>query len=249
MQKKQTTRITVNINYNLENYYLQDLLHSSIHRISICRKQLLIIIVYRNIQLDPVSTHEAAKLPFEQHALVLFSSEDNSKATTKYVNEALRRGQLTVYAPVNTDNNNNASHTSKVESEIIKYEDNVNRGNLLTLDIRSFYNFLLSGDQQPFEELRVLLEEAIRERIASDKNDEITFVSGIAGTLAANQKFDESINAEKWWQKTHSEWLQKGLKVTMICSHPSTIFDKNQFIHYKQTISSLHDITLDPVSR
>ena len=205
--------------------------------------------MYPIIQLDPSSTYDAAKLPFEQHALVLFSPEDNNTATRKYVNEALRRGQLTVYVPVNADNNNNTSQTSKIESEIIDYEDNMNRGNLLTLDIRSFYEFLLAGDQQPFEELRILLEEAIRERIASDKNIEVTFVSGIAGTLAANQKFDESINAEKWWQKTHSEWLKQGLKVTMICSHPSTIFDKNQFIHYKQTILSLHDTTLDPVSR
>ncbi len=205
--------------------------------------------MYRTIQLDPSSTYDAAKLPFEQHALVLYSPKDNSKATTKYVNEALRRGQLTVYVPVNANNNNNTPRISEIESEIINYEDNMNRGNLLTLDVRSFYNFLLAGDQQPFEELKILLEEAIRERIASDKNDEVTFVSGIAGTLATNQKFDESINAEKWWQKTHSEWLQKGLKVTMICSHPSTLFDNNQFIHYKQTISSLHDTILDPVSR
>ena len=47
----------------------------------------------------------------------------------------------------------------------------------------------------------MLLEEAIRERIASSKNDEVTVVSGIAGTLATNQKLDESINLEEWWEK------------------------------------------------
>ena len=88
----------------------------------------------------------------------------------------------------------------------------------------------------------MLLEEAIRERIASSKNDEVTVVSGIAGTLATNQKLDESINLEEWWEKTHSEWLQKGLKVTLICSHPRTIFDESQFMHYKQAMSSLHHI-------
>ncbi len=204
--------------------------------------------MYRTIQLDPFITYDAANLPFEQHALVLFSPDDNNKTAAKYVNEALRRGQLTVYVPVNTDNN--TSHISEMESKIINYEDNVNHGNLLTLDIRSFYNFVLDGNVQPFEELKMLLEEAIRERIASNKNDDVTFVSGIAGTLATNQRFDESINAEKWWQKTHSEWLQKGLKVTMICSHPSTIFDKSQFTHYKQAMSSLHDdIMVDARSR
>jgi hypothetical protein len=150
--------------------------------------------------------------------------------------------------PINTDNNN-ASHMSKMASGIVNYEENVNRGNLLTLDIKSFYNFALAGNMQPFEELKIMLEDAIKERIASDKNDEVIFVSGIAGTLTTNQKFNESVNAERWWQKTYFEWLQKGLKVTMICLHPSPILNKNQFMDYKQAISSLHDITLDSISR
>lgn len=85
------------------------------------------------------------------------------------------------------------------------------------------------------------MDEAIRERIASGKSQEVTFVVGIAGTLAANQKFDQCINSERWWQKTHSEWLQNGLKVTLICSHHSKIFDKRQFMHIKRAISSLHE--------
>jgi len=71
-------------------------------------------------------------------------------------------------------------------SGITNYEDHVNHGNLLTLDTRSFYNSVLAGNVQPFEELKILLEEAIKERIASGKSDEVTFVSGIAGTLATN---------------------------------------------------------------
>jgi hypothetical protein len=188
--------------------------------------------------LVAINESGSAKLPFHLHAMLLYS-QDQDKGATKYVNEALRRGHLTVYVPVNTYNS--SLQVSKMASGLVDYEDNVNRGNLLTLDIRSFYNSTSAGNVQPFEELKILLEEAIKERIASDKNDEVVFVSGIGGTLAANQKFDESINSEKWWQKTHSEWLQKGLKVTMICLHSSTIFDKSQqFVHYKQAMSSLH---------
>jgi hypothetical protein len=188
--------------------------------------------------LVAINEYGSAKLPFHLHAMLLYS-QDQDRAATKYVNEALNSGHLTVYVPVNTDNS--SSQVSKMASGLVDYEDNVNRGNLLTLDIRSFYNSTLAGNVQPFEELKILLEEAIKERIASDKNDEVVFVSGIGGTLAANQKFDESISSEKWWQKTHSEWLQKGLKVTMICLHSSTIFDKSQqFVHYKQAMSSLH---------
>jgi len=196
--------------------------------------------------LTSINTSGSAKLPFEQHTLLLYS-QYHDKSPTKYVNEALRRGQLVVYVPVSTSDN--VSDISEITPEIINYEDNVNRGNLLTIDIRSFYNLVLAGNMQPFEELKILLEEAIRERIALGKNDEVTLVSGIGGTLSANLKFDQSINSEKWWQKTHSEWLQNSLKVTMICSHPSNILDKNQFMQYKQTISSLHHITLNPVSK
>lgn len=198
--------------------------------------------------LEAVDASSSAKLPFHQHAMLLYSNDEDNATATKYVNEGLRRGQLTFYGPINTDNNN-SSHLSKIVSDIINYKDNVNHGNLLTLNIRSFYNFVLAGNMQPFEELKILLEDAIEERIASDKNDEVIFVSGIAGTLIANQKFNESINAEKWWQNMHSEWLQKGLKITTICLHPSPILNKNQFMDYKQAISSLHNIILDPISR
>ena len=196
--------------------------------------------------LEPVNASGSAKLPLHQHTMLLYSN-DEDKAFTKYVNDGLSRGHLTVYVPIKIDNN--ASHISKIASEIVNYEDDVNRGNLLTLDIRSFYNFALAGDLQPLEELKIMLEDAIKERIVYEKNDEVIVVVGIAAGLARNQKFDESVNVEKWWQKTHSEWLRKGLKVTIICPHSSAMLDKSQFVHYKQAISSLHDITLNPISR
>jgi hypothetical protein len=168
---------------------------------------------------------------------------------------------LTVYLPINgNDNNNNnnnntPSHLSKIAlSDSINYEENVNRGNLLTFDTRIFYNFALAGDLQPFEELKVLIEEAIEERITSKKrrNDEekaiVLVVAGVAAELIRNKKFDESLKVEEWWQKTHSEWLQKGLKVTIICPHSSAILDNGEFMHYKQAISSLHEIIVESES-
>jgi hypothetical protein len=123
-------------------------------------------------------------LPINQHALHVYSSDDPGKAPTRYLNEALSSEQLTVYVPVDIDNatDNHAERISEMASGITNYEDHVNHGNLLTLDIRSFYDSVLAGNVQPFEELKILLEEAIKERIASGKSDEVTFVSGIAGT-------------------------------------------------------------------
>jgi hypothetical protein len=127
----------------------------------------------------------------------------------------------------------------------------VNRGNLLTFDTRVFYNFALAGDLQPFEDLKVLIEEAIQERIASssskrtsnDEEEEIVLVvAEVAAELIRNKKFDESLKVEEWWQKTHAEWLQKGLRVTIICPHFSSILDKSEFTHHRQAISAHHDV-------
>ncbi len=184
---------------------------------------------------------------------MLLSRSNEQNAGAEYVNEALKKGYLTIYLPINGSNNNNsgASHLSKtVLPESIEHEENMNRGNVLTFDMRTFYNFALTGDLQPFEELKVLIEEAIEEkRIASKGNDKeeliVVVVAGVAAELNRNEKFDECINVEKWWQRTHSEWLQKGLKVTVICPHLIPKLDKSEFMHYKQAISSLHDIVVD----
>ena len=197
-------------------------------------------------------TYDSAKLHFNQQHAMLLCSGDEDNAASKYVNEALKKGCLTVYLSITGDNNNNASHASEMASlERIAYEENVNRGNLLTLDMRTFYNLALAGDLQPFEELKVLLEEAIEERIASkgnDADDEVIVVAEVAAELNRNKKFDECIKVEAWWQKTHSEWLQKGLKVTVICPHFSPILDKSEFMHHKHAISSLHEIVLESES-
>jgi hypothetical protein len=183
---------------------------------------------------------------------MLLSSSDEQDASLLYVNEALKKGYLTIYLPINGPNNNSsASHPFKIVSpESIEYEENKSPGNVLTFDTRTFYNFALAGDLQPFEELKVLIEEAIEEkRIASKRNDEeqviVVLVAGVAAKLIENEKFDEAIKVEEWWQKTHSEWLQKGLKVTIICPHSNTVLDNGEFVHYKKAISSLHDLVLD----
>jgi len=208
--------------------------------------------------LKSVDTHDSTKVHLNQqhqHAM-LISNSDEQDAAAKYVNEALKKGYLTIYLPINGSNNNNnsssSSHLSKIVlPENIEYEENMNRGNLLTFDTRTFYNFALAGDLQPFEELKVLIEEAIEEkRIASKRrNDEEEPIAVVVGEVAAelnrNEKFDECINVEKWWQRTHSEWLDKGLKVTVVCPHLIPKLDKSEFMHYKQAISSLHDIVVE----
>jgi hypothetical protein len=182
---------------------------------------------------------------------MLLSRSDEQEASVQYVKEALKKGHLTIYLPINGSNNNSStSSQSKIAlPESIEHEENKSPGNLLTFDTRTFYNFALSGDLQPFEELKVLIEEAIEEkRIASKRNNEeeliVVVVAGVAAELNRDQKFDECINVEKWWLRTHSQWLEKGLKVTVLCPHLIPKLEKSEFMHYKHAISSLHDIVV-----
>jgi hypothetical protein len=99
-----------------------------------------------------------------------------------------------------------------------------------------------------------LIEEAIEERISSkgnydDDDDEVIVVAEVAAELIRNEKFNECIAVEKWWQTTRSEWLHKGLKVTIICPHLSPILDKSEFMHYKHALSSLHEIVVESESK
>lgn len=38
------------------------------------------------------------------------------------------------------------------------------------------------------------------------------------------------------------EWLHKGLKVAIICPHLIPELDKDEFMHYREAIASLHGI-------
>jgi hypothetical protein len=70
----------------------------------------------------------------------------------------------------------------------------------------------------------------------------VVVVAGVAAELNTNEKFEECIKVEEWWQKTHPEWLHKGLKVAIICPHLIPKLDKDEFMHYRQAIASLHEI-------
>ena len=122
----------------------------------------------------------------------------------------------------------------------------------MTFDTGTFYNFALAGGLQPFEELKVLLEEAIEEKrilskkkVANEEEVSVVVVAEVAAELNKNEKFDECIKLEEWWQKTHSEWLHKGLKVSVICPHLIPKLDKDEFTHYRQAIASLHEIVVE----
>ena len=177
-----------------------------------------------------------------EHVMLLYDNDDErNEIAVNYINEGLKRGQLAVYASVNASDQ---SHMPKILSRIMNYKENMNQGDLLILSLMPFYKRALSGDLEPFQDFKALLEEIVKERIAVGKSSEVVVVADCADNLSRNEKFDECVYVERWWQDTHLEWQKNDLKITVICPHPNSILDKNLFVHHKQLISRQHSLTI-----
>jgi hypothetical protein len=176
--------------------------------------------------------------------MLLYDNNDERNETAiNYINEGLKNAQLAVYASVNASD---AIHMSKISSKITDYKENVDKGNLLILSLRIFYNRALDGDLEPFKDFKALLEEIVQERIANGKSGEVIVVADCADNLSKNEKFDECVFVERWWQNTHFEWQKNRQKITVICPHPNSILNKNS---NKERISRQHSITITALAR
>jgi hypothetical protein len=179
-----------------------------------------------------------------EHVMLLYDSDiERNQFATDRINEGLRRGQLAVYASVNASDK---SYMSKVLPRITNYKENINQGNLLVLSQRRFYDRALSGDLEPFKDFKALLEEIVKERVAAGKSGEVIVVADCADNLSRNEKFDECVYVERWWQDTHFEWQKNGQKITVICPHPNLILKQNS---HKRRISKQHSLTLTALTR
>ena len=97
-----------------------------------------------------------------------------------------------------------------------------------------------------------MIEEAIEEKrilskkkVANEEEVSVVVVAEVAAEQNRNEKFEECIKVEEWWQKTHSEWLHKGLKVSNICPHLIPKLNKDEFTHYRPAIASLREIVVE----
>ena len=160
------------------------------------------------------------------------------KAVIDCINDGLRQGKLVVYASINADSR---SHISKISSGITDYKEHLDRGDLLILDIRELYNAALNGVLGPFGDLKVVLEQAARERKADRKRDEVVVVADCAENLSKYRRFATCFDVENWWQNTHFEWIENKLRITVVCPHPRL---QANLAQYQRLISHLHSETI-----
>ena len=97
-----------------------------------------------------------------KHAGLLYQNNFNLDLTSaKYINQELEEKQLCVYASVNGFD---ASHLSNISSQITNCQENIEKRNLLIVDLKPFYECALMGDLTPFKEFEMQLRQELANR-------------------------------------------------------------------------------------
>ena len=160
------------------------------------------------------------------------SREVLNHAIAIYINEGLRRGQFCVYATVYY---RDEDHIENFSTLIDNYKENVEKGNLLIVDLAPFYIASLVGDMKPFEDAKKLFAENVKER--AEKH--IRFVGDGTGFLFKNRHFDECAMLEEWWQ-------DKPFEGSYVCLFSKQSFNSYPYGMYSnRAIIGTHDIVID----
>ncbi len=136
--------------------------------------------------------------------MLLYSdSSERELAFINYINQGLREKQLCIYASVDAYN---TSHLSKLSCQIEDYEENINKRNLIILNLKPFYDSALIGDLTPFDEFYIQLQQELKHR---DYKNGILVVADCADNLFRDKHFHQCNIVEKWWQDVYIKWLQQ----------------------------------------
>jgi DcmR-like sensory protein len=164
--------------------------------------------------------------------LLYENREELDKAMANYINEGLGIGQLCVYATIQY---RDKGHLEKFSKLIADYKENVDKGNLLVIDLAPLYISALLGDLRPFEEAKKLFIEKAKDRL----NKHVRFYGDGTGFLFKNNQFDECIMVEEWWQ-------QKQFQGSYVCSFPKQLLDTfPREMYSKRAVINMHDIVVD----
>jgi CheY-like chemotaxis protein len=185
-----------------------------------------------------------------QHAVLLYDDHyERDLVSIRYINAGLEQKQLCIYASVNAYD---ISHLAKISSQIKDYEENINKRNLLIVDLKPFYDSALIGDLTPFEDFYIQLLHQLKKN--SDGKGGVLVVADCADNLFRNKHFDQCNLVEKWWQDVYVKWLQQQQErqqnyiINIICPHSGSLLSKHPFDQHKHQLSYNHSITIDAAS-
>jgi CheY-like chemotaxis protein len=192
--------------------------------------------------------HALVKSFNQQHVMLLYKNpEDRSVVELQSINEALSEGQLCVYASIDM---NDKSLLKKFVSKIPNCQRHIEQGNLLIVNFMPHYNSALAGSLVLFERLLDKIEQTIAERKSLGKSGKTLIVPDAARHLVRNGYINQSAKLESWWQKTYKNCIDKGLDMSIVCAHPTSVLrERSATTHNADDtvvdISRNHSLVLD----
>lgn len=166
------------------------------------------------------------KLDPGAHVMLLYDNDQaRDEMATHYINEGIDKGQLVIYASVEAED---PVHLAKLALAVPEYEENIGQGNLLIVSLKQCYENALAGNLSPFEDIKGLIEQSVRKRLAGGRNEETLVVADCADKLSKNEKFEECGDVEKWWNDTCDKWAENDLRIAVICPHLRPMLDYNE---------------------
>jgi hypothetical protein len=179
--------------------------------------QLIDGINYEDLLVNP---------PYNGHIVLLYESQpDLDNAIATYINEGLKRGQLCVHASVNL---NNQDYIQNFSSQITNYQENMEKGSLMIIDLTLYYVQAMIGNLNAFNKLKEeIINIANKNNNRKDKHVRLT--ADCANLLFKNQHFSQCILLEEWWH-------QESFQGSYLCPYPKDLV--SQF-PYKAYISRL----------
>lgn len=168
--------------------------------------------------------------------------DERNAAEIECIKEALERGQFCVYTSIDMhDKNLLRSFISRVPD----CDTHIEQGNLLITDFQPFYSAALVGSLGLFEQLKKKIEENMATRASAGKSTKTLIVADAACHLVRNKHFGEAARLETWWQQTHVNWMDRGLDISIVCSHPAPILKEKAHAKDTMEISHEHSLVLD----
>ena len=171
--------------------------------------------------------------PKNSHIALFYDNRnDLDRTLADYINIGLDRGQLCVYATVR---HRDEHHIERISRLITDYAKNVEKGNLLIVDLASYYLSALLGDMKPFEDAKKRFASKASERA----DNHVRFVGDGTGFLFKNRHFDECAMVEQWWQ-------EKPFEGSYVCPYLRTPFETFPHdLHAKRAVMATHDIIIN----
>jgi hypothetical protein len=163
------------------------------------------------------------------------------EAAKQYLNYSLEKGIFVIYASVNVQQ---SFYRSKLYRMISNCDQNMAKGNLLVFELGTFFESAALGDMEPYEDLKLLLEEIIKERRVAGHKAEVLIFGDCADYLSRCELFERCAALEQWWDETCKDWLRNDIKISVICPHSTSSFEGQSGTDFKEGLSNLHSITL-----